>query len=180
MNLDEKQFKSVYDEHSKLIYNLCLSYVLNSEDAQDITQEVFVKVYKNYHKFNPSEASIKTWIYRIAINQCLDFLKAGKAKKRFGFITSLFHPESNELIQEAANIDHPGIELEDKEALNNLMKIIYSLPENQKTAVILLKIEGKPHKEAADIMDCSIKALESLFQRAKINIQKKLKITEGF
>lgn len=176
---DETEFESVYKEFSKPVYNICLNYVLNTEDAQDITQEVFVKVYKSYHNFNPSLASLKTWVYRIAINQCLDFLKARKSKKRFGFITSLFHPETNEPIDSTINIDHPGIEIENKEALENLLKIIYTLPENQKTVIILTKIEDRPQKEAAEIMDISIKAVESLIQRAKTNIQKKIIETEG-
>lgn len=180
MNIDESQFESIYDEHKKLIYNLCLSYVLNEEDATDITQEVFVKVYQNYDHFDSSTASLKTWIYRIGINQCLDFLKAKKAKKRFGFITSLFHPETNEPIAEAANINHPGIEIEDKESLGNLMKIIQSLPENQKTAIILSKIECRSQKEVAEIMNNSIKAVESLLQRAKQTIQNKLNKSEGY
>ena len=72
-----------------------------------------------------------------------------------------------------------GIEIEDKEALENLLKIIYSLPENQKTAIILSKIECRPQKEVAEIMNNSIKAVESLLQRAKQTIQKKLHKSEG-
>lgn len=130
-------FESIYNEHKKHVYNLCLQYVLNTEDAQDITQEVFVKIYQRYHQYDPSAASLKTWIYRIAINQCLDFLKSKKSKKRFGFMSSLFHQESNEPINITVAVDHPGIETEDKEALEKLLQIIYALPENQKTAIIL-------------------------------------------
>ena len=162
-----------------MLYNVCLHYVLNSEDAQDLTQEVFVKVYQNYHQFNASSATLKTWIYRIAINHCLDFLKSKKTKKRFGFIHALFHHESAEPLNEVVAISHPGIETEDKEALENLLRIIYALPENQKTAIILSKIEDRPHKEVAEIMKMSVKAVESLLQRAKQTIQKKLVDTEG-
>jgi len=178
--IDEAQFESIYNGHSKLVYNLCLQYVLNTEDARDITQEVFVKVYQRYHQYDPAAASLKTWIYRIAINQCLDFLKARKAKKRLGFISSLFHAGSNEPIADAAHVDHPGILTEDKEAMQQLLLIIQSLPENQKTAIILSKIENRPQQEVAEIMNTSVKAVESLLQRAKQNIQKKLNETEGF
>ena len=177
---NQSQFDAVYIEHKNFVYNLCLHYVLHSEDAQDITQEVFVKIYQNYHRFDPASASLKTWICRIAINQCLDFLKSKKTKKRFGFITSLFYPDSNEPITDALNINHPGIILENKEELERLLLIIQTLPENQKTAIILSKIEDKPQKEVAEIMNISIKAVESLLQRAKQNIKIKLNANEGF
>jgi RNA polymerase sigma-70 factor, ECF subfamily len=174
---DEAPFESIYKEYKNLVFNVCLHYVLNREDAQDIAQEVFVKIYHHLHQYNPETASLKTWIYRIAINQSLDFLKAKKTKKRFGFITSLFHPDSNEPIHDVA---HPGIAMEDKESLEKLLVIIQSLPEKQKTAIILTKIEDRPQKEVAEILDINIKAVESLLQRAKQTIEKKLKDKEGF
>ena len=177
--MNENKFEAVYNENKNLVYNLCLHYVLNPEDAQDITQEIFVKIYQRYHQYDAAAASFKTWICRITINHSLDFLKAKKTKKRFGFLTSLFHPETNEPIASTLHVNHPGVATEDKEGLENLLRIIYSLPENQKTAIILNKIEDRPQKEVADIMNTSVKAVESLLQRAKQTIAKKLKDTEG-
>lgn len=177
--INQSQFDALYKEYKNLVYNLCLHYVLHTEDAKDITQEVFVKVYQKYHQFDPASASLKTWVYRIAINHCLDFLKSKKTNKRFGFITSLFYPDTNEPIIEAVTINHPGVLLENKEELENLLLIIQSLPENQKTAIILNKIEDRPQKEVAKIMNTSIKAVESLLQRAKQSINKKLNESEG-
>jgi RNA polymerase sigma-70 factor, ECF subfamily len=174
---NEASFESIYNEYKNLVFNICLHYVLNKEDAQDLTQEVFVKLHHNLNQYNPETASLKTWIYRIAINQSLDFLKAKKTKKRFGFITSLFHPDSNEPMHDVA---HPGIDLEDKENLEELLVIIQSLPEKQKTAIILAKIEDRPQKEVAEIMEINVKAVESLINRAKQSIEKKLKDKEGF
>ncbi len=178
--MNDLDFENIYDTYKKTVYNVCLHYVLNSEDAQDVTQEVFVKIHQHYHKFNAASASLKTWIYRIAINHCLDFLKSKKTKKRFGFINGLFHQDSGEPLNEVATINHPGTESEDKEALDNLLRIIYALPENQKTAIILSKIEDRPQKEVAEIMNTSLKAVESLLQRAKQSIQKRLEDNEGF
>jgi RNA polymerase sigma-70 factor, ECF subfamily len=170
-------FESIYSEYKNLVFNVCLHYVLNREDAQDIAQEVFVKIHHHLHQYNPETASLKTWIYRIAINQSLDFLKAKKTKKRLGFITSLFYPDSNEPIHDVA---HPGIAIEDKESLEELLVIIQSLPEKQKTAIILAKMEDRPQKEVAEIMEINIKAVESLINRAKQTIEKKLREREGF
>ena len=172
-------FEQIYKDYKNLVYNLCLHYVLNPEDAQDITQEIFVKIYQRYHQYDAAAASLKTWICRITINHNLDFLKAKKTKKRFGFLTSLFHPETNEPIASTLNVNHPGVTTEDKEGLETLLRIIYSLPENQKTAIILNKIEDRPQKEVADIMNTTVKAVESLLQRAKQTIEKELKDSEG-
>jgi len=118
-----------------MVYNLALGYVQNKEDAEDITQEVFVKLYQNLHKYDSAAASVKTWVYRIAINQCLDFIKARQTKKRLGFIVSLFSKESNESLAEAKHFNHPGIAAENKEELQKLFSIIYQLPPNQRTAL---------------------------------------------
>ena len=177
--MNDIDFENIYNTYKKTVYNVCLHYVLNSEDAQDVTQEVFVKIHQHHHKFNAETATLKTWIYRIAINHSLDFLKSKKTKKRFGFINGLFHQDSGEPLDEVVTISHPGTQSEDKEALDSLLRIIYALPENQKTAIILSKIEDRPQKEVAEIMNISIKAVESLLQRAKQTIQKKLTETEG-
>lgn len=60
-----------------MVYNVCLNYLQNIEDAEDVTQEVFVKIHRKLDSFN-QQSSIKTWVYRISINACLDYLKAQK------------------------------------------------------------------------------------------------------
>ncbi|MBP9215443.1 MAG: RNA polymerase sigma factor [Chitinophagaceae bacterium] len=177
--MKEVLFENIYNEHKNVVYNLCLHYGLTKEDAQDITQEVFVKVHQNSHLYNSTIASFKTWICRITVNHCLDFLKSKKTKKRLGFITSLFYPSNNEPLIELQNVQHPGIISEEKERLQNLLNIINTLPNNQKTAIILTKIDGRPQQEVAEIMNLSLKAIESLLQRAKNNIANKLTQSEG-
>lgn len=175
----DSQFETLYSNYKNLVYNLGLHYTQNTLDAQDITQEVFVKVFQRYHTYQPAAASLKTWIYRIAVNQCLDFLKARKTKRRFGFMTSLFSPRSNEPLQDIAHFDHPGVTAEYKEETALLFRAINELPVNQRTAVILVKIEGRSQKEVAEIMNTGVKAVESLLQRARQNLSKKLTNPKG-
>ena len=160
-----------------MVYNLALQYVQQTEDAQEITQDVFVSVHQSFHQFR-EQSTVTTWIYRIAINKSIDFLKARKRKKRFGFLTSLFYDESNDLIYDLPSFDHPGIQLEHKERLEQLFNYINQLPDNQKTALILSKIEKKSQAEIAIIMELSAKAVESLVQRAKTNLLKKINRNE--
>jgi RNA polymerase sigma factor (sigma-70 family) len=177
---DSSRFEKMYADHKSLVYNLALSYVHNQEDAQDITQEVFLKIYQRSGTFDPNRASLKTWVFQITINHCLDFLKSRKSKKRFGFIVSLFNNKTNEPITEIGHFDHPGVALEDKQEVQALFNIIDTLPDNQRTALILTKIEDRSVKEAAEIMELNPKAVESLVQRAKAAIAKKLEPRAGF
>nr|WP_294893970.1 RNA polymerase sigma factor [uncultured Pedobacter sp.] len=172
-------FNDIYKRYKNLVYNLSLSYVQNTEDAQDITQEVFVKIYQKLHFFNEEKASVKTWIYKITINQCLDFIKAKKTNKRFAFITRIFNTEPSSPELDIPHFDHPGVQMENKEQLKILFEHINNLPPQQKTAIILVKIEQQSQKETALIMGLTVKAVESLLTRAKQNLLKKLKHTEG-
>jgi RNA polymerase sigma-70 factor, ECF subfamily len=171
-------FEEIYRTHKNRVYNLALQYVQNAEDAQEITQDVFVSVHKSIEGFK-AQSTLSTWIYRITINHSLDYLKARKRKKRFGFLTSLFYDGGTEIKHDSPTFDHPGVELEQKEAMERLFKLINELPDNQKTALILSRIEQKPQAEIAEIMNLSLKAVESLVQRAKVNLAKKLKSSEG-
>jgi len=161
-----------------MVYNLALQYVQNTEDAEEITQDVFVSVYQSHDKFR-LESSIATWIYRITINKSLDHIKSKQRKKRFSFLTSLFSDDSNELRFDPPEFNHPGVQLEDKEAIERIFRHINLLPDNQKTALILHKIEQMTQTEVAEIMGISPKATESLIQRAKTNLAHKLGVREG-
>jgi len=161
-------FDAIYFEHHKMVFNLVLQYVQNKEDAEEITQDVFVKVHDKINSFK-NQASLKTWIYRITINQSLDFIKAKQTHKK-RFITSMFRLNDENIKFQPSNFNHPGIELEQKESYQKIFEAINQLSDNQKTAIILLKIDDKSQAEAAEIMKLNVKALESLFQRAKSNL----------
>jgi len=167
------EFRDLFNLNKDLVFNLALQYVQCIEDAEEITQDVFMSVYQKLDSFR-EEAEYTTWIYRITINKSLDFIKAKKRKKRFAFITSLFYEDGQSIKHEYADFNHPGVALEQKEAMSSLFKLINELPENQRTALILMKIESKSQKEAASIMNLSEKAVESLLQRAKKNLGLKL------
>jgi RNA polymerase sigma factor (sigma-70 family) len=147
--------------------------VQNKEDAEDLTQEVFIEVFHSLEKFK-QESSLSTWIYRITVNKSLDFLRKKNRKKRFGFMTSLFHKETGEINFDKGHFDHPGILLEKKENARILFEAIDLLSENQKTAFILFHVEELSQKEIAAIMNLSPKAIESLIQRAKTTLREKL------
>lgn len=162
----------LYEKHVRQVYNLALQYVQNVNDAEEITQDVFLAAHKAMDKFR-NESNHSTWLYRITINKSLDFLKAKKRKKRlFWFTTELTENDSVEF-------NHPGVLIEHREETAFIFSCINELPDNQKTALILHKIEQLPLAEIAGIMNLSTKAVESLVQRAKTNLSKKIGGGEG-
>ncbi|MGE0560753.1 MAG: RNA polymerase sigma factor [Flavobacteriales bacterium] len=170
-------FQEIYTAHKSMVYNLVLQYTQNTEDAEEITQDVFLKIYNNLESFK-KESELKTWVYRITINQALDFLKAKKNRNRWSIFSAFSSDEKITSIG-VTNFNHPGVELEQKEALAFIFTCIDKLPENQKTVIILLKIEQLSQAESAEVMQLSSKAIESLFQRAKKNLEKLLIENEG-
>jgi len=154
------------------VFNTALNFLQNQQDAEDAAQEAFIQVYNSIGQFK-GNSTLSTWIYRITISKCLDHTRSKKRKKRFAFISRLFS-ENNELLYEAPDFDHPGVQLDRKEDAAILFKMVNSLPENQKTAFLLNKVEGMSYMEIAGIMGLSESAVDSLLQRAKQNLRKKI------
>ncbi|WP_300565596.1 sigma-70 family RNA polymerase sigma factor [Flavobacterium sp.] len=173
MNDNSANFETIYKQYSVLVYNVALNYLQNIEDAEEITQDVFVQISHSLKNFN-QKSSLKTWIYRITINKSLDFIKQKNSKKYFFVFGSKSNNEAE--IKNTSNFEHPGVLLESKENSALLFEVINQLPENQKTAFILSKLDGLSNPEIADIMKVSVSSVESLIFRAKTNLKEKLAI----
>jgi RNA polymerase sigma factor (sigma-70 family) len=169
---DELAFKSLVANYQDLVYNTALGIVQNSEDAQDVAQEVFIQVYRSIDQFK-GDARLSTWIYRITTTKALDHIRSRRRKKRFAFITSLFGP-NDELVHEPVDFQHPGVALDRKEQAALLFRMIDQLPENQKVAFTLHKTEELSYQEIAEVMKLSVSAVESLLFRARQNLRKLL------
>ncbi len=167
-----EDFASIVNERQQMVYNTALGIVQNEEDAEDVTQEVFLKVYDGLKNFR-GEASIITWIYRITITTALDFEKQKKRQKRGGLMQRVFgHNEADE----KPDFFHPGAALDKKEDASVLFMAMKKLPEKQRTAFLLHKLEGLTNYEIAAIMDTTLLAVESLQVRAKNNLRNYLKV----
>lgn len=167
-------YAKLLDDFQQKVYATCISFVPNKEDAEDIAQEVFVEVFNSIHKFK-GNSSLSTWIYRIATNKCLEFIRKRNAKKRFGFMQSI---KGSQIPIDKSNyfteFNHPGVVLENKERSETLFNAINKLPEAQKIVFTLIKVDGKSYQEVSDITKKSISSVESLMFRAKKNLQKLL------
>ena len=139
-----------------------MSFVSDVSSAEEITQDVFMKVHRSAGSFK-GNSSVKTCIYRITVNTALNQIKKNKK------VRSL-----NLEVFEKVEFDHPGILLEKKEDAVALHHVINKLPESQRTAFVLSFMDDLPRQEVADIMETSLKAVESLLQRAKGSLRKNL------
>jgi len=164
--------EEIIDQYQDRVYNTCLGFLKNPDEAKDMAQEVFILVFKNLGKFK-GDAAYSTWIYRIAVNACLEHVRNSKRKKRSA---SLVQIDSNAEREMTINsFYHPGVELENKERSVILFHAIDQLPELQKTAFTLHKVEGLSYEEIGKIMKKSLSSVESLMHRAKQNLRIKLK-----
>lgn len=167
---NQTAFKYLVDNYQDRVFNTAIGIVQNAEDAEDVAQEVFIQVYRSIHGFK-GESKLSTWLYRIATTRALDLLRSRKSKKRFGFMQRLFG-DGNEPLYELPDFNHPGVALDKKENSAKLFRAIAQLPDNQKTAFTLHKLEDLSYQEISEVMQTSVPAVESLMHRAKQNLRK--------
>jgi RNA polymerase sigma-70 factor (ECF subfamily) len=171
---DETAFKTIVATWQDMVYNTALGIVQNAEDAEDIAQEVFVQVYQSINSFK-GDSKFSTWLYRITITKSLDHERRKKRKKRFAFVKSLFGEES-EVVIHPPDFHHPGVVLDKKEDAAALFAAIAGLPENQRIAFTLHKVEGLSYQEVSEVMKTTVSSVESLMHRARINLKKILEV----
>lgn len=169
---DEAAFREMVETWQDMVYNTALGIVQVPSDAEDIAQEVFVQVYQSVSSFK-GDSKFSTWLYRITITKSLDHERRKKRKKRFAFVKSLFG-EDSEVLVHPPDFNHPGVQLDKKEDAAILFEAIRELPQNQRIAFTLHKVEGLSYQEVSDVMKTSISSVESLMHRAKTNLRKNL------
>ena len=166
-------FQELVETFQDKVLNTCLGFVPNQHDAEDLVQEVFIEVYRSISKFR-GDSKLSTWIYRITTTKCLEHLRAKKRQKRQSFFQSLIGMHENADRIKAYDFDHPGVLMENRERTKMLYQAIEKLPENQRVAFTLHKIEGLSYQEITEVMETSLSSVESLMFRAKKNLKKNL------
>ena len=174
INKSQLAYSTLLDDFQQKVFATCISFVPNTEDAEDIAQEVFVEVFNSIHKFK-GDSKLSTWIYRITTNKCLEFIRKKNTKKRFAFLQSI---TGNAIPMDKTayftEMNHPGVVLENKETSETLFYAINQLPEAQRVVFTLHKIDGKSYKEISEITNKSLSSIESLMFRSKKSLQKLL------
>ncbi len=165
-------FKQLVENYQKMVINTCMGLVHNHEDAEDIAQDVFIEVFRAVEQFR-EDSKISTWLYRIAVNRSLNFIRDNKKRKWFwSFEESIKNDSGKKFPINSA--ETPEEKMESDQRAKILHRAIDSLPKNQRIAFVLSKYDDLNYNEISEIMNLSKSSVESLIHRAKINLQKKL------
>lgn len=162
---DERAFEELVRKHTRGVLNLVYRYLGDSSRSEDVAQDVFVKVYRARKKYEP-KAKFSTWLYRIAVNHCLNEIRARKSQPAGT-------APINDLLEEPAG-EHPDSRLNRQELRQAVKAAIDALPENQRMAVILARYEDMSYEEIAETMGMSLEAVKSVLFRAKENLKQSL------
>ena len=168
---DHAAFNELVMMHRNRVINTCYRFLLDKKDAEDISQEVFIEVYQSIRSFR-GKSKLSTWIYRIAVTKSLDELKKRKRKKHLSSIGKVLHLD--EVADWIGGGTMPDKIMQEKESMQEVAQALNSLPDNQRVAFTLSKIDGYNNAEIAEIMNTTKIAVESLVSRAKMKVSKEL------
>jgi RNA polymerase sigma factor (sigma-70 family) len=156
---DEHAFEALVQRHYLPVYHFSFKWCRIREDAEEITQEVFIKLTRKLKTFK-NKSSFSTWLFRIAINTAKDYSKKKSARKLY---ESAF---GNEQVR-----DNPGPLNEDTGKADRLYSLIDKLPEKQKAALMLVMAEGLSHGEAAKVLKCREKTISWRIHQARSRLK---------
>jgi len=169
---DSEAFRTLVETHHRLVIKICLSHVSTPSDAEDIAQEVFIELFRSIRNFR-KESSLSTWLYRLAVNKSLDFIRQSKRQKRgSGLVSAMDKTEIERLSISSKQLASDQLEEEERKAM--LYSAIDQLPNRQREALLLSHINELKQQEVADIMKTSVSSVESLLVRAKRKLKELL------
>lgn len=169
---NDEAFRQLIDTFQKQVFNTCNAIVHNTEDADDLAQDVFIEIFRSAKNYR-GESRLSTWIYRIAVNKALNHIRRRKRKEWLNFFgdSESGTSKKEELFSDGTLASDV---MENRQRSQRLHQAIDSLAENQRTAFLLNKYEDLSYQQIAEVMSTSVPAVESLIHRAKTNLQKKL------
>ena len=172
---DAEAFQALYDKHKRRVYSLCLRMTSNTAEAEDLTQEAFLQLYRKIATFR-GESAFSTWLHRLSVNVVLMHLR----KKSLPLVSL------EETTQGSSEDDTPKKDFgaEDMALAGSidrlrLQKAVDDLPPGYRTIFVLHDIEGYEHNEIATIVGCSIGNSKSQLHKARMKLRDKLKMGRG-
>ncbi len=167
---DIEAFEMLMEKYQKKVFNIALRLLGNHDDANEVTQEVFIRIFKSMGSFK-GESQISTWIYRIATNACLDELRKRKNK----WIMSLdeeYHKENGDyIIQVEDDKPTPDVILEQKTLKSAVNNAIDKLSEKYKLIIVLRDIQGFSYEEISEIVKTPVGTVKSRINRARLQLK---------
>jgi len=167
---DPAMFESLYRSHSRRVYALCLRMVGNTTEAEDLTQEAFLLLFRKIHTYR-GESAFSTWLYRLAVNLVLMRLR----KKSPAMVSIEATPDPNdETVSPSIDVGAPDLLLEGSIDRINLERCIKQLPAGYRTIFVLHDIQGYEHNEIAEKLGRSVGDSKSQLHKARTRLREQL------
>lgn len=160
---DKLAFQALFEQYRRPLFRLAYRFSDNMEDAQDLAQEIFVRVFERIGAYR-CESAFSAWLYRVAMNVCLNY-------RRKPQITESLEALEQEPIDDASN---PAVAYEHRELREQLQAAVSKLPENLKSVFILVEMEGLPYQQTAEVLGLTVEAVRMRMSRARGELRKKL------
>ena len=171
---DIQAFKQFFETYRDSVFNLCRRFVICQQDAEDLCQDIFFKIYRKVNTFKQN-SKLSTWVYRICINECLNYKRK---HRRFNWLSLNPTTDDQDQISDSNLIipasENPDSFLEQKEREQIILRAINSLPKNQRVTFVLQRYEGMSIQQISDLLGCSTASVQSRLARAKKTLAQKL------
>ena len=162
----EQDFEAIVEKYGRFVYNVAYRILGNQADAEDASQEAFISAYRNFDRFR-GEATVSTWLYRIAINAAL--MKLRKDRRR-DYLTQTGYDDTR-LVSWTEGPERAAINTELREKLEEGLAL---LPPQLRAVVVLRDVQGMSNEEAASVMKKSVPSLKSMLHRGRVLLRKYL------
>ncbi len=169
---DREAFGELVSKHKTAVFSTIYSIIGNTQETEDIAQEVFINAYTTASTFK-GKSSFSTWLYRITVNKCMDYLRKRKRKEHYE--VELDKEEGLKLKGLAMNSADSGYQNTERQELQEIIqKVLNSLPEKYRVILVLREIEELSYQEIARVMKVSVSKVKVLLFRARQKIKEKL------
>ena len=171
---DDDAFTEIVHRFQGRVASLAYRYLGSAADAEDLAQEVFLRVHRARETYEPT-AKFSTWVHRITVNASLNLIRRRKVRKHLNAeMPARSSDDEARADFEDEDAPRPAEQLERAELAEVMQRIIDALPERQRTAILLNKYQGLSYEDTADAMELTLPATKSLLTRARVNIKEAL------
>ncbi len=171
---DAQAYGELVQRHHRRVYQLVYNMTSNHQDAEDLTQDAFVRAFRALDRFK-GDSSFFTWVYRIAINRSINFIKSRRLRQAISLDDMDAGAERDPAYVELRSRESPVRDVGLAEVQKRLNEALLTLSEKHRTVAVMHDIQGMPHEEIAKIMKCSIGTVRSRLFYARQHLQRELK-----
>ena len=170
INGDNSAFEMLMEKHMGIIYNIALRMAANQDDAEDMTQEIMIKIFRSLSSFK-GNSKFSTWIYRVAVNTCLDELKRKKNKKHLSLDAEISGDDGEGQLEIKDDSPSPEKLAEQNELRDMVAAAVKLLSDEHRAVIVLRDIRGMSYSEIAEILGCSDGTVKSRISRARAQLK---------